>query len=122
MNEPSDTTQTPYGCVGARGLSELQTGFDTTQLLDAVTHLDSLRAVVSDTDALRADFLRLHAMAHTVNKGGHLTASGEEETITELTANVQEQLGELQARLLAVFTAVAPLEALAVSEGAFDVR
>jgi hypothetical protein len=101
-----------YGCVVTKGLRELQASFDTTQLLDAVTHLESLRAVMTDMDGLRADLLRLHAMAHTVINGGPLTAIGDEETITDLTADVQERLGELQAALLAIFTAVAPLEAL----------
>jgi hypothetical protein len=122
MNEPTDTTQTAYGYVGAKGLRELQVGFDTTRLLDAVTHLDNLRAVVTDTDMLRADLLRLHAMAHTVINGGPLTASSGKETITELITDVREQLGELQTSLLAVFAAVAPLEALTLSESPFDFR
>jgi hypothetical protein len=122
MNELTDTTQTAYGCVVTKALRELQASFDTTQLLDAVTHLDSLRAVVTDTAGLRANLLRLHAMANTVINGGPLTAIGDEETITELTADVQAQLEELQATLFTVFTAVAPLEALTVSESPFDVR
>jgi hypothetical protein len=121
MNAPTNTTQTAYGCVVAKALRELQASFDTTQLLDAVTHLDSLRAVVTDTDGLRADLLRLHAMAHTIINGGPLTAIGDKETITELTADVQEQLAELQATLFAVFTAVAPLESLTLSESTSDV-
>jgi hypothetical protein len=60
--------------VDTNGLRELQTSFDTTQLLDAVTNLDRLRAAVTNTDGVRADLLRLHAMAHTAINGGPLTA------------------------------------------------
>jgi hypothetical protein len=122
MNEPSDTTRTAYGTVATKGLRELQASFDTTQLLEALERLDTLRAVVTDTERLRADLLRLHAMAHTVINGGPLTAIADQETITDLTADVQEQLGELQATLLDVSSAVAPLESLIVSESRFDVR
>jgi hypothetical protein len=87
-----------------------------------VTHLDNLRAVVIDTDGLRADLLRLRAMAHTVINGGPLTAIGDQEMITDLIADVQELLGELQATLLAVFTALAPLEVLTLSERPLDHR
>ena len=56
-------------------LDDLRDQFDTTELLDAVDQLDTIRGIIADGDNLeppqiRTDLLKLHGLAmHVVNEG-----------------------------------------------------
>ena len=63
--------RTPYGPVRETALEELQSCFDTRQLLAAVDQGD--RFCAQWREELRDDLLALHAMAHTVINGAPLT-------------------------------------------------
>jgi hypothetical protein len=77
MISMDELIQTPYGELSAPGLEELRKSFDTRQLLKAVDELDRFCALWKKE--LRADLLRLHAMAHTLINDAPLTSvQGEE--------------------------------------------
>ncbi|MGA2842610.1 MAG: hypothetical protein ABSG18_21060 [Steroidobacteraceae bacterium] len=59
---------TAVGRVDATALEELRENFGTHELLDLVDALDEWRARIGDPNGLRADLLRLHAVAHTLVK------------------------------------------------------
>jgi hypothetical protein len=62
LRKPSHTIDTAVGRVAATALGKLQENFDTHELLA----LDEWRGRIGDPDGLRADVLRLHALAHTL--------------------------------------------------------
>ncbi len=62
----SHSINTAVGRVDAERLEDLQEKFDTYQLLELVDALDEWRGWVGDPDGMRADLLRLHALAHTL--------------------------------------------------------
>jgi hypothetical protein len=65
-------TRTAFGPVNPRILEALQESFDTQQLVEFVDQLDELRARICDPEGLRADLLKLHAMAHSVIDGASM--------------------------------------------------
>jgi len=58
---------TAVGRVDATALEELRENFGTHELLDLVDALDEWRARIGDPNGLRADLLRLHAVAQTLS-------------------------------------------------------
>ncbi len=62
----SHSINTAVGRVDAERLEELQEKLDTYQLLELVDALDEWRGRIGDPDGMRADLLRLHALAHTL--------------------------------------------------------
>jgi hypothetical protein len=86
--------QTPYGEVRVKTLEELQSSFDTRQLLTAVDDLD--RFCAQWKKELRVDLLRLHAMAHTVINEAPLTSVPDEESIGEAAFSIAEEFRDCQ--------------------------
>ena len=89
-----DVIQTPYGEVCVKVLEELQTSFDTRQLLMAVDDLD--RFCAQWKKELRVDLLRLHAMAHTLINQAPLTSVPDEESIGETAFSIAEEFRDWQ--------------------------
>ena len=76
--------ETVYGRVDGKTLEQLQEEFDTYKLLDLIDEIDALRDRICDPDGMRAELLRLHAMAHTVINDAPLTMGADDMTIWEL--------------------------------------
>ena len=76
--------ETVYGRVDGKTLEQLQEEFDTYKLLDLIDEIDALRDRICDPDGMRAELLRLHAMAHTVINDAPLTMGADDITIWEL--------------------------------------
>ena len=76
--------ETVYGQVDGKTLEQLQEEFDTYKLLDLIDEIDALRDRICDPDGMRAELLRLHAMAHTVINDAPLTMGADDMTIWEL--------------------------------------
>lgn len=98
-----DLVQTPYGSVRVRTLPTLQSTFDTTELLRAVDDLD--RFYAQWKKELRADALRLHAMAHSVINDAPLSCAPGEEGLGETAASLADEFQECRS----VFTSVVSL-------------
>ena len=75
--------ETVYGRVDGKTLEQLQEEFDTYKLLDLIDEIDALRDRICDPDGMRAELLRLHAMAHTVINDAPLTMGTDDLTIWE---------------------------------------
>jgi hypothetical protein len=103
-----ENTQTPYGEVRAEGLAELQSNFDTRELLRMVEDLDRFWAQWKRE--LRDDLLAVHAMAHTVLNGAPLSAAPGEESLPGAAYSVGEELREWRETLA---TAIALLDQIA---------
>ena len=69
MSARAAVTTTPYGEVDAAALETLQSGYDTTRMLAAVSRLDAVRISLYDPQGLRDDLLRLHSIAHMLVNG-----------------------------------------------------
>ncbi len=82
---------TEVGRVDATALEELQENFYTYEIPDLVDALDEWRGRIGDPDGLRADLLRLHAMAHTLVNGAPLSVSAEDEAIWELADDLESE-------------------------------
>ena len=76
--------ETVYGRVDGKTLEQLQEEFDTYKLLDLIDEIDALRDRICDPDGMRAELLRLHAMAHTVINDAPVTMGADDITIWEL--------------------------------------
>jgi hypothetical protein len=82
--------------VDATALEELRENFGTHELLDLVDALDEWRARIGDPNGLRADLLRLHALAHTLVNGAPLSVSTGDEAIWELADALESELMEIE--------------------------
>jgi hypothetical protein len=102
----------PQRSADAMVLETLRATFDTTQLLHLVDQWDELCTVLADPDALRADLLRLHAMAHAVINGGSLSVASSPIAIGELATEISLEIDRLEGLLAAIRRGVLPLEAL----------
>lgn len=78
------TVSTPYGMVDKTVLEKLRNDYPTGQLLQLVDLIDAISARLVDPDGVRADLLRLHAMAHTVINGAALTVAPDETNVWEM--------------------------------------
>ena len=103
--------RTPYGPVRETVLEELQSSFDTRQLLAAVVQGD--RFCVQWREELRDDLLALHAMAHTVINGAPLTAPPGKETLAALAASLSVAFSEAAQELRALASLLGPIADLA---------
>lgn len=110
-------TDTPYGSVSTVALEELRMSFDTTQLLQAVSRLDTLRATLLAPSGLRDELLRLHAMAHTVINGAGLSAERGSDTLTSLAQQLVLDLDEVDQAVEAIRDVVRELAALSPDVG-----
>lgn len=90
MNRLLPTVSTPYGMVDKAVLENLRDDYSTGQLLQLVDFIDPLRARISNPDSVRADLLRLHAMAHTILHGAALTVAPNETAVWELATEFQD--------------------------------
>ena len=87
---------TAVGRVDATALENVQENYETHELLDLVDALDQWRSRIGDADGLRADLLRLHAMAHTLVNGAALSVSAEDQAIWELADDLESELMEIE--------------------------
>lgn len=87
-----DLVPTPYGSVRVRTLQTLQSTFDTRDLLSAVDDLD--RFYAQWEKELRADVLRVHAMAHSVINDAPLSCTSGEEGVGEIAASLADEFQE----------------------------
>ncbi|MDE2226196.1 MAG: transposase [Burkholderiaceae bacterium] len=94
-------------------LEQLRVTYDTTQLLGWVDRWDQTGTALFDPDALRADMLRLHAMAHAVINGGPLSVASSPAAMGELATEISMEAAQLIALLETVRRIVQPLEHLA---------
>lgn len=114
--KPVTTVSTAYGRVDATVFEQLQSTFDTSQLLQAVSDLDALVRELGDPDLLRADVLRLHAMSHTVFNGGPISVPSGGETLPEVALDVEMQLDHFARVLVAIRDRVRDLVSLSSSD------
>lgn len=113
---------TPHGPCATAALEELRERFDTALLLRDVDTLDAAAANLMDPDALRADLLRLHAMAHTVLNGAAITLSRDKTTLVDQACDVEYQLDELLQKLRTIRDRVHQLTALGPSEHSDEIK
>ena len=99
-----DVHQSPYGDLRAQGLAELQSSFDTRELLWAVEDLNRLCAQWKRE--LRDDLLAVHNMAHTVINGAPPSAAPGEESLPGAAYSVGEELREWRESLAAAIALV----------------
>jgi hypothetical protein len=95
--------------VNSQILEGLQESFDTPVLLRLVDQLDTLRARICDPDGLRADLLKLHAMAHTLINGAPLATEPEDQSIWELADDLGYELGQIAESARHASLAIRPL-------------
>lgn len=112
MSARAAVTATPYGEVDAAALEALESGYDTTRMLDAVGTLDEVRTRLYGPEGLRSDLLRLHSIAHTLVNGAALTVSAQDEPFVDQVSDVIDQIDQYVADLLAIRNVLQPLEAL----------
>ncbi|MGF6998294.1 Tn3 family transposase post-transcriptional regulator TnpC [Paraburkholderia sp. GAS32] len=112
MSARAAVTATPYGEVDAAALEALESGYDTTRMLDAVSTLDEVRTSLYDPEGLRDDLLRLHSIAHTLVNGAGLTVGARDEPFVDQVSDVIDQIDRYVADLLAIRDVLQPLEAL----------
>ncbi|HEY0846797.1 MAG TPA: Tn3 family transposase post-transcriptional regulator TnpC [Noviherbaspirillum sp.] len=110
------TTSTPYGTVDQSMLQELQAGYDTNGILQAVDRIDMCRARLCEPDGIRDDLLRLHAMAHTVVNGARLTVAADETGIWEMADELIAEFGDMVELFRATIDQLAPLARLVPPE------
>ena len=75
---------------------DLRDEFDTTELLEAVDSLDTIRGILADGDHLeppqiRTDLLKLHGLAMDVFNRGHPV----DEEMTTLAWDIESQIDEI---------------------------
>jgi hypothetical protein len=112
MSARAAVTATPYGEVDAAALDALQSGYDTTRMLDAVGRLDEVRASLYDPEGLREDLLRLHRIAHTLVNGAGLMVGTQDEFFVDQVTDVIDQIEQYVADLLGIRDVLQPLETL----------
>ena len=103
---------TAYGRVDAQTLERLQTEFDTRVLLELVDELDELRARICEPDGMRAELLRLHAMAHTLVNAGPLNTSPGDASIWEMAEELMYELSSIANRAQQASSMIQPLAQL----------
>ena len=101
---------------------KLYENFETTTLLDAVDHLDSLRYELADDEdfrppTIRQDLLRLHQLAMDVVHSGYLS-KGEE--LFDLAFDLEDQVFGLMENLEAIQDTLSTLTRLAPDEDEED--
>lgn len=112
MSARAAVTTTPYGEVDAAALETLQSGYDTTRMLAAVSRLDAVRISLYDPQGLRDDLLRLHSIAHMLVNGAGLTVGSQDRSFVDLLSDVIDQIDQYVADLLVIRDVLQPLEAL----------
>ena len=112
MSARAAVTATPYGEVDAAALETLQSDYDTTRILDAVSRLDEVRTILYDPEGLREDLLRLHRIAHTLVNGAGLTVGTQDEPFVDQVTDVADQIDQYVANLLGIRDVLQPLETL----------
>lgn len=112
MSARAAVTATPYGEVDAAALETLQSDYDTTRILDAVSRLDEVRTILYDPEGLREDLLRLHRIAHTLVNGAGLTVGTQDEPFVDQVTDVVDQIDQYVANLLGIRDVLQPLETL----------
>jgi hypothetical protein len=112
MSARAAVSATPYGEMDATALEALESGYDTTRILDAVGTLDELRNGLYDPEGLRDDLLRLHSIAHTLVNGTGLTVGAQDQPFVDQVSDVIDQIDQYVAELLAIRDVLHPLEAL----------
>jgi hypothetical protein len=112
MSARAAVTATPYGEVDAAALEALQSGYDTTRMVDAVGRLDEVRASLYGPEGLREDLLRLHRIAHTLVNGAGLTVGTQDEFFVDQVTDVIDQIEQYVADLLGIRDVLQPLETL----------
>jgi hypothetical protein len=112
MSARAAVTATPYGEVDAAALEALESGYDTTRILDAVGTLDEVRISLYDPEGLRDDLLHLHSIAHTLVNGAGLTIGAQDEPFVDQVSDVIDRIDQYVADLLAIRDVLQPLEAL----------
>jgi hypothetical protein len=108
-HKKTGSVDTAYGPVDPQILEGLQDSFDTRLLLELVDQLDELRARICDPDGLRADLLKLHAMAHTLINSAPLAAKPEDQSIWELADDLEYELGQIAESARHASLAIRPL-------------
>jgi hypothetical protein len=106
-----DLIATPYGKLRAVGLEELQSGYDTREILAAVDALDRRCALWKRE--LRDDLLAVHGMAHTVVNGAPLTQAPGNESLPEVAYSLAEEFREWRQALQAAIGLLDQIAALA---------
>lgn len=112
MSARAAVTTTPYGELDAAALETLQSGYDTTRMLAAVSRLDAVRIRLYDPQGLRDDLLRLHSIAHMLVNGAGLTVGSQDKSFVDLLSDVIDQIDQYVADLLVIRDVLQPLEAL----------
>ena len=112
MSARAAVTVTPYGEMDTAALEALESGYDTTRMLDAVGTLDQVRTSLYDPEGLRDDLLRLHGIAHTLVNGAALTVGAQDEPFVDQVSHVIDQIDQYVADLRVIRDALQPLEAL----------
>jgi hypothetical protein len=112
MSARAAVTATPYGEVDAAALEALQSGYDTTRMLDAVDRHDEMRTSLYDPEGLREDLLHLHRIAHTLVNGAGLTVGTQDEPFVDQVTDVVDQIDQYVANLLGIRDVLQPLETL----------
>lgn len=112
MSARAAVTMTPYGELDAAALETLQSGYDTTRMLAAVSSLDAVRISLYDPQGLRDDLLRLHSIAHMLVNGAGLTVGSQDKSFVDLLSDVIDQIDQYVADLLVIRDVLQPLEAL----------
>lgn len=112
----SRIADTPYGRVDAQVLEHLRNTFDTADLLQSVDALDAVRDALTDPEALRAEFIELHAMAHTVINGAAIRVFSRRRSLVDAAVDVESSLADLIDSLTAVRERVHRLTLLASGE------
>jgi hypothetical protein len=110
--ETNSVTATAYGPVDAVALRALQDTYDTTGLLAGVDQLAIAGQQLVDPDGLRAELLRVHAMAHAVLNGAPLLVAAGGVTLAESAVDLDAALDDLARTVLAVRDRVRALTAL----------
>src|SRR3546814_19582291 len=98
-------------------ISDWSSDVCSSDLLRAVDDLDTICALVADPDELRTDLLRLHGMAHALINGGAISTTSVDETIAELAVDIEAELDDMSALLLAIRQRIRPLLALIRDDG-----
>ncbi len=116
MNRLLPTVSTPYGMVDKAALENLRDDYSTGQLLQLVDVIDAVRARMSDPDGVRADLLRLHAMAHTILHGAALTVAPNETAVWELADELATEFRDWITLFARAVDRLAPLAELVPNE------
>lgn len=112
MSARAAVTATPYGEVDAAALEALESGYDTTRMLAAVSSFDAMRTSLYDPEGLRDDLLRMHSIAHTLLNGANRTVTAQGEPFVDQVSDVIDQIDHYVAELLAIRNLLQPLERL----------